>query len=106
MTVTTVMLNTTVTPSAITSANPRSAPKSCRSLFISDPRAVPEVDGVRELVLVEGAPLEADREVELEGGEAAAAACVRERGKDVGGCQVVGVLDPSRAARRPALPVH
>src|SRR5206468_2414213 len=84
------MLSTTVTPSAITNANPRSSPKSCRSLFISDPRAVPQVDGVRELVLADRAALEAHRKVELERGQTAAPGRVRERGKDVRSRQVVG----------------
>src|SRR5439155_10919162 len=92
------MLSTTVTPSAITNANPRSSPKSCRSLFISDPRAVPQVDGVRELVLTDRAALEAHRKVELERGQTAAPGRVRERGKDVRSRQVVGVLHPARAA--------
>src|SRR5256885_4815467 len=100
------MLSTTVTPRAITSANPRSSPKSCRSLFISDPRAVPQVDRVGELVLADRAAFQADRKVELEGRETAAAGRVREGREDVGRRQVVRELDPARAARRAGLPVE
>src|SRR2546425_2950976 len=106
MTVTTLMLKTTVTPRAMTSANPCSSPKRRRSGLISDPRAVPQVDGVRELVLVDRASLEAHGEVELERREAAAAGIVRKDGKDVGRRQVVGELDPTRATRGAALPVE
>src|SRR6059036_3075341 len=101
------MLSTTVTPSAITNANPRSSPKSCRSLFISDPRAVPQVDGVCELVEVDrGAAFEADRKVELKGRKTATAGRVCKGGKDIRRREVVRELDAARAARGPELPVE
>ena len=95
ITVITVMLNTTVTISAITSAKPRSSVNRVRSRVMSAPRAVAEVDGVGELVRVERrAALQADGEVDDERREALATGYVRERGED-GACrQVVGDLDP------------
>src|SRR6266536_653514 len=106
MTVTTLMLNTTVTPSAITRANPCSSPNRRRSSLISDPRAVPQIDGVRELVLADRASLEADGEVDLERCEAPAAGHVRKGRKCVGRREVVGEFQPARAAAGAALPVE
>src|SRR5439155_8020000 len=100
------MLSTTVTPSAMTSANPCSSPNSRRRSLISDPCAVPQVDGVCELVLADRASLEAHGKVELEGRKAAAAGRVCKGGKDVRRRQVIGVLDSGRATSRAALPVQ
>src|SRR4029453_6347874 len=73
ITVMTVIEKTTVTASAITSAKPCSFAITCRSRFISDPRAVPEIDRVGQLVRVDRltAP-DADLEVHVEVLEAAA----------------------------------
>src|SRR4029077_8984609 len=93
ITVTTVMLKTNVTASAMTSAKPRSCPSICRSRVISDPRAVSQVDGVAEVIRADRrAALQADREVDPQRGETAAAGRVREGRECVRGDQVVGDL--------------
>src|SRR4051795_4974633 len=97
ITVTTVMLKTTVTPSAITSAKPRWSCSTRRKRFVSrvmasDPRAVPEKDGVLELIRTDARPLDAHPEVDLQRGEAEAAGDVREDRKDVSAGQIVGDL--------------
>src|SRR5918994_4795318 len=112
MTVTTVMLNTTVTASAMTSANPPSSPDSRLSRFIvapplSDPRAVPQVDGVGELVRAEAVPSEADGKVDLQRGETSAALLVRKSWEGVLVGEVVGDLHArARTAGRTELPIE
>src|ERR1700757_5011721 len=80
ITVITVMERTTVTPRARTRAKPRSSVSLCRSFPISsslDPCAVPQENRVGELVGADTGSLVADHEVDAEGGETAAATCVR-----------------------------
>src|SRR3954470_7000148 len=74
ITVTTVMLKTTVTASAITSAKPCSLAMTRRRRFTSGPRAVAQVDGIGQLVRVDGlAALDADLEIHCQVLEAATA---------------------------------
>src|SRR5437899_8722026 len=82
-TVTTVMLSTTVMPSASTSAKPRSSPAIRCSLFMVsvrlDSSAVPEEDRVLEPVGTSRRAFDTDRQVDAQRGEAAAAADMTER---------------------------
>src|SRR5580765_7000720 len=101
------MLKTKVTARALTSAKPCSCPSICRSRVMSDPRAVSQVDGVAEVVRADRrAALQADREVDSQRGETAAAGRVRERRECVRGDQVVGNLGAGGAARGAGLPVE
>src|SRR2546422_4767613 len=106
------MLKTTVTPRASTRANPRwsSITRRKRSLsrlvIASDPRAVPQEDGVAQVVGTDARPLHAHVEIDLERREAEAAGGMRECRKDVAARQIVGHHHPGRVARGPGLPVQ
>src|SRR2546423_8451917 len=75
---------------------------------MSDPRAVAEVDGVGELVRLDrAAPSHADRQVDGERGQTAAAGRVRERREHVGAREVVPELDAAgRTTARAELAVE
>src|SRR6266571_1301312 len=119
-TVTTVMLSTTVTPSANTSAKPRSSVASpCslfsvfrRSLFMVfvrlDSGAVPEEDRVLEPVCADRRALDAHGQVDAQRCEAAAADHVCESGERRPRREVLRDANrrTRRAARRPGLAVE
>src|SRR2546430_2576221 len=106
------MLKTTVTPRASTRAKPRwsSITRWKRSLsrlvITSDPGAVPQEDGVGEVVGSDARPSHAHVEIDLKRREAETARNVRERWKDVVARQIVGHHHPGRVARGPRLPVQ
>src|SRR5207253_9588193 len=92
----------------ITSAKPRCSVNRVRSRVMSGSRAVAEVDGVGELVRLDrAAPSQADRQVDGERGQTAAAGRVREGREHAGGCEVVPELEAAgRTAPRPELAVE
>src|SRR5258708_16191410 len=106
------MLKTTVTPRASTRAKPRwsSITRRKRSLsrlvIASDPRAVPQEDGVGQVVRSDARPSHAHVEIDLKRGEAETARNVRERRKDVAPRHIVTHHPPLPAAHLPALPAH
>src|SRR5712692_9235459 len=112
ITVTTVMLSTTVTPSAITSAKPRWSCSTLRKRFFSrpviasDPRAVPKEDGVHQFVGADARSLHTDREVDLKRGKTEAPGDVREGRKDGADRQIVRHLHAGGVAGGPRRPVQ